>query len=100
MIRAEDDLLARVQAHTRRAFAPDDVWLEVVRSGELAPFDDVRSVSPEERGRSAEAADGLETVVSPDGGDLAVPLVVKERAAGVLRARRPGGAFSDATAPS
>jgi class 3 adenylate cyclase len=96
VIRGEDELLARVQAHTRRAFAADDVWLELVRSGELTPVDDECSAAPDERRRSAEAADRLETVASPDGTDLAVPLVVKERAAGVLRARRRHGAFADA----
>lgn len=96
VIRAEADLLVRVQAHTRRAFAADDVWLELLRSGELIPLDDGVAASPEGRLRSAEAVDLLETVVSPDGADLALPLVVKNRAAGVLRARRPAGAFPDA----
>jgi class 3 adenylate cyclase len=96
VIREEADLLARVQAHTRRAFAADDVWLELVRSGELTPLDDACHASPEQRRRSAEAVDRLETVVSPDGADLALPLVVKERAAGVLCAQRSPGAFADA----
>ncbi len=96
VIRGEADLLARVQAHTRRAFAADDVWLELVRSGELTALDDACPATPEGRRRSADAVDRLETVVSPDGADLALPLVVKERAAGVLRARRSRGAFTDA----
>jgi class 3 adenylate cyclase len=96
VIREEDDLLTRVQAHTRRAFAADDVWLELVRSGELAPLDDACTASADERRRSAEAVDRLESVVSPDGTDLALPLVVKEQAAGVLRARRPRGPFQAA----
>lgn len=96
VIREEADLLVRVQAHTRRAFATDVVWLELLRSGELTPLDDAVATSPEMRRRSAEALDRLETVVSPDGADLALPLVVKDRAAGVLRARRSEGAFADA----
>jgi class 3 adenylate cyclase len=96
VIREEADLLDRVQEHTRRAFAADDVWLELVRSGELEPLDQVCTASPEERRRSAQAVDRLDTVVSPDGADLALPLVVKQRAAGVLRARRSRGAFPDA----
>jgi class 3 adenylate cyclase len=96
VIRGEADLLARVQAHTRRAFAADEVWLELVRAGELTALDDACPSTPEGRRRSAEAADRLETVASPDGADLALPLVVKERAAGVLRARRSRGAFADA----
>jgi class 3 adenylate cyclase len=96
VIRAEDDLLLRVQAHTRRAFARDDVWLELVRAGELTPLDDVCTASAEERRRAAEAAERLEIVAAPDGADLALPLAVKGRAAGVLRARRRRGAFPDA----
>ncbi|TKJ17964.1 hypothetical protein A6V29_01075 [Blastococcus sp. CCUG 61487] len=96
VIREETDLLDRVQAHTRRAFAADDVWLELVRSGELAPLDDACPATREGRRRSAEAVDRRETVVSPDGADLALPLVVKEQAAGVLRARRSSGPFADA----
>ncbi len=96
VVREETDLLARVLAHTRRAFAADDVWLELVRAGELTPLDDAGTPSPEGRRRSAEAVERLETVASPDGADLALPLVVKDRAAGVLRARRPAGAFPDA----
>jgi class 3 adenylate cyclase len=96
VIRTEDDLLTRVQAHTRHAFAHDDVWLELVRSGELTPLDDACTTSPQEKRRAAEAADRLETVASPDGRDLALPLVVKGRAAGVLRARRRHTAFPDA----
>ena len=96
VIREEDDLLARVQAHTRSAFSSDDVWFELVRSGALVPLDDACSASAEERRRSAEAIDRRETVTSPEGTDLALPLVVKGRAAGVLRARRSGGAFPDA----
>ena len=95
VVREEDDLLTRVLAHTRAAFASDEVWLELVRSGELVPLD-APATSPEERRRSAEAVDRRETVTSPNGCDLALPLVVKERAAGVLRARRRRGAFPDA----
>jgi class 3 adenylate cyclase len=95
VVRAEDDLLGRVLAHTRAAFATDDVWLELVRDGRLVALD-APAASPEERRRSAEAVDRRETVASPDGCDLALPLVVKERAAGVLRARRRRGAFPDA----
>jgi class 3 adenylate cyclase len=93
VVREEDDLLARVQAHTRRAFAADEVWLELFRSGVLTPLDDGYRASPEERRRAATAAERLETVVSADGTDLALPLVVKGRAAGVLRARRSRGPF-------
>jgi class 3 adenylate cyclase len=96
VIRDEDELLAHVQTHTRAAFARDDVWLELVRSGKLTPLDDACSASAEERRRSAEAVDRLEAVASPDGRDLALPLVVKDRAAGVLRARRSRGPFPDA----
>jgi class 3 adenylate cyclase len=96
VIRGEADLLARVQEHTRRAFPADEVRLELLRAGEPTPVEDGRPPTPEERRRSAEAVDRLETVVSPDGADLAVPLVVKDRAAGVLRARRDGGAFAEA----
>jgi len=85
-----------VQAHTRRAFAADDVWFELVRSGDLTPLDDACAASPEGRRRSAEAVERRETVASADGADLALPLVVKDRAAGVLRARRSRGAFPEA----
>src|SRR5690349_2158794 len=78
VLRGEADLLARAQAHTRRAFAADDVWLEVVHSGDLTPLDAGRSDSAEGRRRAAEAAARLEVVVSADGADLALPLVVKE----------------------
>jgi class 3 adenylate cyclase len=96
VIRDEDDLLTRVIGHTREAFARDDVWLELVRAGELAPLDSACTTSADERRRAAEAVERLETVASPDGADLALPLVVKGRAAGVLRARRRHGAFPDA----
>jgi class 3 adenylate cyclase len=96
VIRDEEDLLVRIQAHTHRAFARDDVWLELVRSGELAPLDGAPPASAGERRWAVESVDRLETVVSPDGAELALPLVVKGRAAGVLRARRGRGAFPEA----
>jgi class 3 adenylate cyclase len=96
VVRDEEDLLARVLAHTRRAFASDEVWLEMVRSGELLPLDGAGRPSPASGRLSAEAVDGRDVVASPDGADLALPLVVKERAAGVLRVRRSRGAFPDA----
>ena len=96
VIRGEDDLLARVQAHTRRGFAPDDVWLELLRDGELRPLDGAPPTTEDQHRRAAEAMARREVVVSPDGADVALPLVVKDRTAGVLRASRRRGRFPDA----
>ncbi len=96
VIRAEDDLLLRAEAHARRAFEHDDVWLELVRAGELRPLDGAPPASGAGGVLATAAVDRRETAASPEGGDLALPLVVKDRAAGVLRARRRRGRFPDA----
>jgi class 3 adenylate cyclase len=94
VIRAEEDLLTRVLAHARAAFDRDDVWLEIVRAGELRPLDGVpRGASP---GPADAAARRLEAVAAAGGAELALPFVVKDRAARVLRARRPRGPFPEA----
>lgn len=95
VIRDESDLIARIQAHTRDAFERDDVRLQLMHSGEFVPLDGGPPSSAEELSRAAEAVRRLETVSSPDGAELTLPLVVKDRAAGVLQARRSRGAFSD-----
>jgi class 3 adenylate cyclase len=91
VLRDEDDLVRRILTHTRHAFGRDDVRLHLVRAGVLTPLDGAA--------RSAEAADAaarLATVVSGDGACVALPLVVKGRAAGVLEARSARGAFGEA----
>lgn len=109
VIRAEDDLLARVLSLATDAFRHDRLRLGIVRSGELS-FPDTTSdgavagtsrpdTSPASTVPSAAADKALHTlepVISLDGTTLALPLTVKGRPAGVLEAYRSGGRFADA----
>lgn len=81
VIQDEDALLNRVLVALSDAFPGNHFRLARVRAGELY-FDDG-------------AADGSEST-APQGTVLELPLMVKGQVAGVIEARAPDGAFSDA----
>lgn len=89
VIRAEDDLLARVMALATDAFRHDQLRLGLVRSGVLSFPDGAPSDAAQE------ALGTLAPTTSADRATLALPLTVKGRPAGMLEAHRSGG-FADA----
>ncbi|WP_051399756.1 adenylate/guanylate cyclase domain-containing protein [Haloechinothrix halophila] len=109
VIRAEDDLLARILSLATDAFRQDRLRLGLLRSGELSfpvaapdgtvtdtsrPGTSLADTAPS--AAADQALDTLELTTSPDGATLALPLTVKGRPAGVLEAHRPGSQFADA----
>lgn len=88
VIQEENTLLARVMVAAADAFYRDELRLGLVRAGELGFAGG--AAGPLAR----RAAATLEPAA--DATTLALPLVVKGRAAGVIEAHRPRGRFADA----
>jgi adenylate cyclase len=80
----EQELLDRALAHAGRAFGRDDLRTGLLEGGGLRFRGDEPTRAP-----AAEALRSLEPAESD--GTLALPLMVKGRAAGVLEVRRPSG---------
>jgi adenylate cyclase len=79
----EQELLKRALGHLRAGFGPDHLRIGLVADGRLGYPTDLNTPSE------------LEQPVEPDAGALVtLPLVVKERPAGVLEVRRRAGGFT------
>ncbi len=88
VIQDEDVLLTRVMAAITEAFPRDRFRLGLIRAGELSFAD----------GAAGQLARHVAATLEPaaDATTLALPLMVKGRAAGVIEAHRPDGGFADA----
>jgi GAF domain len=88
VVQDEDVLLERVAAAAVEAFPRDQLRLGLIRDGELGFAD----------GAAGQLAQQVTATLQPatDARTLALPLMVKGRAAGVIEARRPHGRFADA----
>jgi len=88
VIQDEDILLERVMAAAAEAFPRDQFRLGLIRAGELGFAG----------GAAGQLAQQVAATLEPavDAATLALPLMVKGRAAGVIEARRPHGRFTDA----
>lgn len=86
VIRSEEELLRSTLARVQEGFHRDELHIGLIRDGELDPAEAAQETSHF-------AVMGL-TVVE-DGDVIALPLVVKGKAAGVLRVRRTRGAFAE-----
>ncbi|MDN5854439.1 MAG: GAF domain-containing protein [Actinomycetia bacterium] len=88
VIRGEDELLDRVRAHAAAAFPRDEIRIGSARGGEPVFPDGPATPLARQAVRSAAPA--------TDGATMALPLLVKGRAAGVLEARSGRGRFGGA----
>jgi len=88
VIRGEDELMARVRELAADAFRGDELRLGLLHRGELCfPDGDAGPLAKQALATLAPAAED---------GALALPLMVKRQAAGVLEIRRPRGGFTEA----